>query len=294
MRTLILSIDDLHSNPGKASSSIGVLDGKDEKDLAYAEVFLSNNISGYRTESFMKNYHSLLMQRSSSISKSDLDNFSYYEDNMIIRFDGFMREYNNLVFLENGQIGKNDYGYNTFNLFYDAFKDLKTNHPEVKNIIIDDSLNSGGDLTTLIEVAGFLMGEVKFSIKETLTGMVISNSYKVDTNYDGVYDENDFQAKGYNVYLLSSSCSFSCGNLLPMVIKDNNAGTIIGQTSGGGSCVVLPSTTALGDFFQISGNFKIGTCSDGYFNSNDNGIRPDKFISTSDYYDLSKLVAYLK
>lgn len=149
----------------------------------------------------------------------------------------------------NGKVADITYTQNSYNLFYDAFKDLKTNHPEVKNIIIDESINTGGDCTTLIALAGFFMGDVTVSLKNKLNNEVYKVTYKVDTNYDGVYDDSDYQAKGYKVYDLISTVSFSCGNFLPTILKQNQAATIIGQTSSGGSCIVGPNASSQGDIY---------------------------------------------
>jgi len=213
---------------------------------------------------------------------------------MIIRFDAFARTSNSSVFLGNGKLGNIPYNENTFNLFHDAFVDLKANHPEVKNIIVDESINGGGDCTTLLELAGFFMKEVNISTKETVSGKVTNYTYQVDTNLDGAYDDKDFQANGYNVYVLISPCSFSCGNMFPMLMKNNQAGTLIGATSSGGCCIVFPTVTSQGDFYQISGNQKTGTYLDGVFNSNDNGIHPEISVAYKDYYNLSELVTRLK
>ena len=295
LRKLIMTIDDLHSGSGQPSPAVGTLYGDDEKDQELTKAVNSTAVNfGYRMTNFIKMNFDLSELRNKTIEKKDINNYSYYDDNMIIRFDGFTRASNSSVFLGDGKLGDVSYSTNSFNLFYDAFKDLKANHPEVKNIILDESINGGGDCTTLIELAGFFMKEVNFSSQNTVTGKVTNHTYKVDTNLDGTYDDNDFQANGYNVYVLISPVSFSCGNLLPMVMKNNKAASIIGTTSGGGCCIVLPMVTSQGDFFQISGNQKLGTYVDGVFNSNDNGIHPDIYVGPDDFYDLSKLVSYLK
>ena len=48
----------------------------------------------------------------------------------------------------------------------------------------------------------------------------------------------------YDLYCLISPESFSAGNLLPWVFKTSDQVTLMGSASGGGSCEVLPLTTA--------------------------------------------------
>ena len=54
-----------------------------------------------------------------------------------------------------------------------------------------------------------------------------------------------------NFGILQSSSSFSCGNLLPALAKDQGL-PIIGEKSGGGSCCVQTMTTPEGMSYNIS------------------------------------------
>ena len=230
------NVDDLHTNilcPGANAGS----------PYLNPEVNVSFNITrenglGFRAKSFRNSIVINSAVRESLLGDKANAGFYYEGNTLFIRFDSFRRASNKEVFTSDGKLNKVDYSKNTFNLFYDAFNDLK-NHPEIKNIVIDESINGGGDMTTLVELAGFFMEEVKVLFKNKITNQIFEASYKVDTNLDGKYDTNDFQAKNYDVYLMCSESSFSCGNALPTVFSYNNAGTIIGRTSAGGSCVVF-------------------------------------------------------
>ncbi len=140
------------------------------------------------------------------------------------------------------------------------------------------------------------MGDVTVSLKNKLNNEVFKVTYKVDTNYDGVYDDSDYQAKGYKVYDLISTVSFSCGNFLPTILKQNQAATIIGQTSSGGSCIVGPNASSQGDIYQISGVVEYGTILDGgKFYYSDNGVHPDIGIGNyTDFYNKSNPLSYLE
>ena len=62
-----------------------------------------------------------------------------------------------------------------------------------------------------------------------------------------------------NLYCLISPVSFSCGNLVPAGLKSSQKVTLIGRTSGGGSCSVQPMTTAYGTVFQISSAMRMSS-----------------------------------
>lgn len=88
--------------------------------------------------------------------------------------------------------------------------------------------------------------------------------------------------------------SFSCGNLVPNVFKNSHNVTIIGQTSGGGSCMVLPATTAYGCNFQISGPMRLAFIKNGSFYDIDQGAEPDVYIDDpKHFYDRKKLTEFI-
>ncbi|MBQ3340227.1 MAG: hypothetical protein IJG82_11660, partial [Atopobiaceae bacterium] len=96
------------------------------------------------------------------------------------------------------------------------------------------------------------------------------------------------------VYCLTSPNSFSCGNLVPAALKGLYGVTLIGQASGGGSCFVLPCTSASGAQFQISGTGQISTIKNGSFYNADTGVEVDVPIrDTETMYDRQKLVDFI-
>lgn len=293
---LIEAIDDLHSAFRSPSPKIGKMGGTDEKDVTTTNGIIKarSKGAGFRKNNYYTKHNYLNEARKTALGDGDLTGFHYYGDTCIIRFDGFTRLSNDLVFSSNGTVTSQPYKNNTFNLFYDAFKDLK-NHPEITKIAIDESINGGGDVTTLIELAGFFMPEIHTNMKNKLTGIVRNISYKVDTNYDGQYDENDYPGVNYDIYCLVSNVSFSCGNLFPFILQENKAASIVGETTGGGSCAVMPMISPEGDSFQISGMYEDGTLtSDNAFVSSDSGIHPDITISPTNFYTDATLVASLE
>lgn len=70
--------------------------------------------------------------------------------------------------------------------------------------------------------------------------------------------------------------------------------TLLGKTSGGGSCVVRQLSTAWGTAYQISGDIRISFVKNGAYYNVDRGADPDCFIrSYDDFYDREALTAYI-
>ena len=119
--------------------------------------------------------------------------------------------------------------------------------------------------------------------------------YHIDTNRDGVFDENDTLAgKGLNLYCIISPISFSCGNFVPNTFVYSPKVTLLGMTSGGGSCTVQPMSAAYGCSFTISGSKRMSVFKNGSFYDIDRGAVPDHTISKiADFYDRNKLTNYI-
>ncbi|MBQ9467866.1 MAG: hypothetical protein IJU52_02535 [Clostridia bacterium] len=142
----------------------------------------------------------------------------------------------------------------------DEFKDALDVAKEagVKNFILDDSCNGGGYVAaceyilTMIANAGRKDASFKSWNMNPLTGSIYELVYDIDLNLDGEFtDEDDQVAYDFNFAVLTSHCAFSCGNMLPMHAHDLGV-MVIGETSGGGSCVVTERYLADGFAFPIS------------------------------------------
>jgi len=163
----------------------------------------------------------------------------------------------------------------------------------VENVVIDLSCNSGGSLNAAAFVLSWVLGEAPVSLQDTLTGATSTAIYRVDTNLDRVFDSND-QVDDKNVYCLISPCSFSCGNLVPAAFKASGRVTLLGRTSGGGSCLVQHAATAWGTYFQISGLQRMSYMKNGVYYDIDQGVEPDFVIDKiANFYDREALTAYI-
>ena len=181
----------------------------------------------------------------------------------------------------------------TIELIMYANRQIKREGSPVKNIVIDLSMNGGGNASAAVFATAWFAGNAIIDLKNPLTGAESIVAYKADVNLNGLTtnDPGDSVAHGYNLYCLTSSQSFSCGNLLPGCFRESGIVTLIGRTSGGGSCVVRPCTTASGAFFQLSGIKQLSTVINGSFYNIDQGIEPDIYLSkVSSFYDRQGLV----
>ena len=114
-------------------------------------------------------------------------------------------------------------------------------------------------------------------------------------NLDHQFDENDTLAgRGLNLYCLISPRSFSCGNLVPWVFKASGDVTLLGKTSGGGSCVVGFNTTAWGTSYQYSSPKRLAFVKNGAYYDVDQGVEPDHVIDSYDhFYDRDALTEFI-
>ena len=106
----------------------------------------------------------------------------------------------------------------------------------------------------LAAMIAFLTGDNKASLycKNMLTGQTITETYEVDTNLDGKFDDQDKgQPCDFHVAILTSRASFSCGNAFPAFMQELGA-AIIGERSGGGACAIQCMATPDGFWYQMS------------------------------------------
>lgn len=125
-------------------------------------------------------------------------------------------------------------------------------NPAIKNIIFDLTLNSGGSQDLTMSILGMVTGDVVFSGYNTLTKQKIHANVITDRNMDGVIDEKDKDVSyDYNFGVLTTRSAFSCGNLFPILMQEKGA-AVLGENTGGGSCVVNLVNLSDGAFFQLS------------------------------------------
>ncbi len=147
------------------------------------------------------------------------------------------------------------------------------NDPEVKNFILDISANRGGSSDIVHE--------------NVLTGQKMKSTFEVDRNLDGKFDEKDKDVKlTMNIGVLISTHSFSCGNLLPALLKDYGI-CLLGKKSGGGSCAVLYSPSADGFAYRYSTHrIRLNNLKG---ENIEEGIEPDYPLEVDEFFDIPKI-----
>ncbi|MBO4730379.1 MAG: hypothetical protein J5593_02785, partial [Bacteroidaceae bacterium] len=160
--------------------------------------------------------------------------------------------------------------------------------PEVENFIIDISTNTGGSIDIVVAITSLITGENYFLAENPLMGRQYTDYYDIDRNFDGKFDAADKDVKYHlNFALLESRVSFSCGNLLPSLLKDQGV-LLIGETSGGGSCCVQDMSTADGYNYRISSHR--ARLLNAAREDIDKGVTPHVPISDyPDFYNIEKL-----
>jgi hypothetical protein len=131
--------------------------------------------------------------------------------------------------------------------------DVAAADPEVKNFVLDLTCNNGGDSRVLVTITNLLAGKNSMTFDNILTKQRVVQDILVDGNFDRVFDDKD-NAPRYpqlNIAILTSHYAFSCGNLLPSLMKDYGY-LIIGEKSGGGSCSIQQMCTAEGFCYILS------------------------------------------
>ena len=164
--------------------------------------------------------------------------------------------------------------------------------PDVKNFVLDISTNGGGSSDIVTFITSVMCRKSDLYYENVLTGQKIKTSYDVDRNLDGKFDVKDDEVNYHlNFALLTSPVSFSCGNLLPALLKDYGI-PIIGQKSGGGSCCVVFSSSADGFVYRYSTHR--ARFVDTKYADIDAGIEPTYTLDTADFFNIPKLTQLIE
>ena len=181
----------------------------------------------------------------------------------------------------------------TIGLIIYAHDQIYRDDSPIENVVIDLSNNTGGDIDAAIFLMSWCLGEAPFSVKNTCTGALSTSKYRADVNLDRRFNSGDV-LDDKNLFCLISPVSFSCGNLVPAAFKSSQRVTLLGRPSGGGSCSVLPMSSAWGTVFEISGNYRMSFLKNGSFYDIDRGVDPDFTIYDIDhFYDREALTDYI-
>lgn len=248
---------------------------------------------------FYNKFYSLCNQQSAlrkeKIGESSVSYVRYNNDTAIITFDSFKTGSKFELYDSDGNIKDTAWKYDTYFFMRHCMNDI-IKHEEVQDIVLDLSLNGGGNIGAMNRTLGFLTDKVILDYSyNTLTNEYSCRHFKIDTDGDGYYDDDAYNQ--YRWTILSSMNSFSAANSFICKVKQQNLAKIIGNKSGGGMCSVLPLVLADGTAIAISSNnsnrFVVRKDDGDIYYSIENGIEPDMEIPYGDYYDNSKIEEYV-
>ena len=171
----------------------------------------------------------------------------------------------------------------------------------MKNFIVDLSCNGGGDSDVVCYMLAIMGNKNRdnntfsYLVRNHLTGNIVTNLAELDLDLNGVIDDKDKEV-GYdlNFAVLTSHISFSCGNLMPCLAKEMGI-PVIGETSGGGTCMVVP-------FYHSNAIAGLLSWSDMLVTSDykdvDSGAAVDYALPTDDekkltFYDVAKMREFI-
>ena len=226
-----------------------------------------------------------------------LEPYMEVDDTAYITFDAFytMAAFMNFYSEDFAEQIEDYIDFDTIALVVYAHSRITREDSPIRKVVIDLSNNGGGMVNAAMFVASWFLGKCCFSISNPVTGGYFTTAYEADVNLDGRITADDtLDGRGLELYCLISGSSFSCGNLVPAMFKESDRVVLLGQTSGGGACVVQPSVTADGTAFQYSSSRHICTVKNGSYYSVDQGVTPDFTISKlSHMYDRQWLTDFI-
>ena len=181
----------------------------------------------------------------------------------------------------------------TFGIIEYAHSRIFREDSPIENVVLDLSCNGGGAEDAAIYVMSWMLGSAGLPLQNTFSGATATTYYSADVNMDRDFTEEDSLC-GLNLYCLISPCAFSCGNMVPCMLKDSGSVTLIGQPSSGGACALQPMTTASGSYFHTSGYKRLCTVQNGLYYHIDRGVSPDFPLSkVESFYDRAALTDYI-
>ena len=228
-------IGDGHSTAGNNASACG------------ASTYTRTGIMSERYLTLIDNQEDLLARRQKVLGRN-VPSLRYYRDTAIITFDQFLY----YPYEMSDAIAEQLVNYDSFALVYSSMKKIN-NKAGIKNIYFDLTCNPGGGVIAAIGILGYMTNNVELTTYCALTKTAASQSYKIDTNLDGKYNDEDCLASKYNFFVLTSALSFSCATWFPHLAKENGCATIVGENTSGGACNSYITATPDGKIFRISG-----------------------------------------
>ncbi len=168
----------------------------------------------------------------------------------------------------------------------EAYNKEESNSVKIKNIVVDITANTGGDMTVLPYVSCIMTKDPKLCVGDIRTGQVVEYHYEADFYGDGTYGVTF--ADKYNFFLFTSDASFSCGSSLPAMVKGTNV-KIIGMAGAGGASPITTFVDGSGLVYKTSGQFGVFYKDGDTYKTIENGVPVDYEIEKALWYDYENL-----
>ena len=171
-----------------------------------------------------------------------------------------------------------------------ADRQINRENSPIENVVMDLSLNHGGDVNSPACLLSWFLGEGYTSIANTFTGGLSIGKYRADVNRDHQFTEEDTLRGRKRLFCLISPETFSSANMTAAMLKDSGAVTLIGQTTKGGSGTVMPISTGWDTVIVLSGFRTVVSVKNGSWYDRDTGVVPDVYLSDPElFYDRDRL-----
>lgn len=160
-----------------------------------------------------------------------------------------------------------------------------------KNFVIDLSTNDGGSDYVVNYMLSVMLGNDTHRHQSIASGSTFTPNILVDKNLDGIFDEKDDAVSyDFRFAIITSQYSYSNANCMPCAAQERGV-AILGEKSGGGSCVVSARYAPEGNMYVISGTSH-NIHPDGSYV--DDGTNPDTALqgaekSYSGFYDFDAI-----
>ena len=160
-----------------------------------------------------------------------------------------------------------------------------------KNFVIDLSTNGGGSDYVVNYMLSVMCGDDIHRQQSAASGSIFTPNLLVDKNLDGKFDEKDDAVSyDFRFAVITSQYSYSNANCMPCAAQERGV-AILGEKSGGGSCIVSARYAPEGNMYVISGTSH-NIHPDGSYV--DDGTNPDTALpgadkSYSGFYDFDAI-----
>ena len=237
------TLDDMHT---ALSSSAFYNAPGDTIDLFAPEAL------GERWAKFYAVYSELYAARTERWDGTNPPVVRFAGDTAIVTLDEFVTGTQEQIY-DGGAIRDDAWKYDSFFRMRAAMQAIEE-HGGVSDIILDLSLNGGGNVGAMARVLGYLTDEpVPLTNADVLTGSSYVEYLYIDTDLDNDVTDKDSYDK-YDWFVLTSNYTFSAANTFTSICKDMGIAAVIGEQSGGGMCSVMPVILADGTALQMSSN----------------------------------------